>query len=51
MLQLEVDNQRKRLEQLQHDNENLKVRITVDHMTLAKELEDKLALKSTPLPT
>lgn len=38
MLQLEVDNQRKRLEQLHHDNENLKVRMTVDHMVLAKEL-------------
>lgn len=51
MLQLEVDNQRKRLEQLHHDNENLKVRITVDHMALAKELEQKLALKSiSPSP-
>ena len=45
-LQLEVDNLRKRLEQLHRDNENLKARRTVDHMARAKELEDILATKS-----
>ena len=35
-LQLEVDNLRKRLEQLVRDNENLKARRTIDHMSKAK---------------
>ena len=45
-LQLEVDNQRKRYEQLARDNENLKARMAIDHMARAKELEDELAVKS-----
>ena len=46
MLQHEVDNLRKRLEQLHHDNEQLKDRRKVDHMEKAKQLEELLAAKS-----
>ena len=45
-LQLEVDNQRKRYEQLNRDNENLKARMAINHMARAKELEDELTIKS-----
>jgi regulator of replication initiation timing len=51
LLQLEVDNLRKRLDQLHHDNDSLKERTKVNHMIKAKELEDQLAAKrkSTPI--
>lgn len=38
LLQVEVDNLRKRLEQLTKDNEGLKERNKVNHMVRAKEL-------------
>lgn len=38
MLQLEVDNLRKRLDHLNHDNDALKERVQVNHMARAKEL-------------
>ena len=49
LLQVEVDNLRKRLKQLNHDNEDLKERTQVNHMAKAKELEDRLAAKRTSL--
>lgn len=51
LLQLEVDNLRKRLEHLTRDNESLKERVQVNHMAKAKELEDQLAAKRTWPPT
>ena len=51
MLQVEVDNLRKRLEHLQHDNDSLKQRVQVNHMAHAKELEDQLAVKRTCIAT
>jgi hypothetical protein len=51
MLQLEVDNLRKRLEHLNHDNDALKERVQVNHMARAKELEDQLAVKRTCIAT
>lgn len=45
MLQHEVDNLRKRLEQLHHDNEHVQERASVNHMERAKELEELLAAK------
>jgi histidyl-tRNA synthetase len=50
LLQLEVDNQRKRLEQLNRDNDGLRVRKEIDHMNTAKQLEETLASKSTLAP-
>lgn len=51
LLQVEVDNLRKRLEHLHHDNNALKERAQVNHMARAKELEDQLATKRTCIAT
>lgn len=42
---MEVDNLRKRLEVLHHDNDALKERSQVNHMVRAKELEELLAAR------
>jgi uncharacterized membrane protein len=51
LLQVEVDNLRKRLELLLRDSEGVREKVKVNHMERAKELEVQLAQKSTSPPT